>query len=72
VFWVQPAVASVVCRLKLSPPREVTVAVNWSPGRTGLEQSSDGPGYISYQAQYCGVRPGQSTSLPVCSTVLLL
>src|SRR5215467_5811695 len=70
--WLQCRVLSVITRVYLLPPVWVTEALMWSPGRTRLEKFTGKAGNISYHAKYLGLPPWQSTSVPVCSTVLLL
>src|SRR5215469_15042546 len=70
--WLQCRVLSVMTRVYLLPRVWVTEALMWSPGRTRLEKFTGNAGNISYHAKYLGLLPWQSTSVPVCSTVLLL
>src|SRR5215469_2362090 len=72
MMWNQCRVLSLITRVYSLPPVWVTLALKWSPGRTRLEKFTGNAGNISYQAKYLGVLPWQSTSVPVCSTVLLL
>src|SRR5215467_544743 len=70
--WLQCRVWSVITRVYLAPLLWVTEALKWSPGRTRLEKFTGNAGNISYHAKYLALLPWQSTSVPVCSTVLLV